>query len=107
MKFGGASFKFIVLDGELFTQPIANSKWIDGYLNASQEDEQNYFKDKVKTMTTNRGKNFLDKYGEVYSRIAELESDPFIKDEYDSWANMSEEKQQEAKKNKDCIPKGD
>ena len=102
LKFGGATFKFIVLDGELFTQPIANSKWIDGYLNASQEDEQSYFKDKVKTMTTNRGSNFLDRYGEVYSRIAELESDPFIKDEYDSWANMSPEKQQEAYENSKC-----
>lgn len=102
LKFGGATFKFIVLDGELFTQPIANSKWIDGYLNASQEDEQNYFKDKVKTMTTNRGSNFLDRYGEVYSRIAELESDPFIKDEYDSWANMSPEKQQEVEDNTEC-----
>ena len=102
LKFGGATFKFIVLDGELFTQPIANSKWIDGYLNASQEDEQNYFKDKVKTMTTNRGSNFLDRYGEVYSRIAELESDPFIKDEYDSWTNISEEKQQEAEDNTEC-----
>jgi hypothetical protein len=102
LKYGGASFKFVFLDGNLYTQPINNSKWIDGYLNATQEDEKAYYEDKVKTLTTNRGDNFLDEYYDVYQKIAELESDPFVKEEYNSWLNLSEEKQEESEENTEC-----
>ena len=110
-KRNGATFRYVRdNDGKIY-YTSANNKTFEKLVEQYEiypKDARGEILEKIKAIAgTNKEQDILNKFFTINARIAELESDPSIKDEYDSWANMSEEKQQEAKENKYCIPKGD
>jgi hypothetical protein len=105
-KRNGATFRYVRdNDGKIY-YTSANNKTFEKLVEQYEiypKDAREEILEKIKAIAgTNKEQNILDKFFTINARIAELESDPLIKDEYDSWANMSEEKQQEAYENSKC-----